>query len=152
MRSVKTTGGLTRGRGMTETQRLVWVMSMPICADVNNAMQSLTGTNYSTSEQHNSTGGQHKDASKAMKERDYGDTLKILEYLSLRSPFSTNKSLRNIATGVVAEESVNCDKAKEVGEKIIQSMRGKKVDEFSFKKKNQALTLASRTAVPFSDG
>ena len=24
MRSIKTTGGLTRGRGMTETQRLVW--------------------------------------------------------------------------------------------------------------------------------
>ena len=125
---------------------------MPTCADVNNAMQSLTGIDYSTSEQHNSTGGQHKDASKAMMERDYADTLKILDYLSLRSPFSTDKSLRNIATGGIAEESVNCDKAKEVGEKIIQIMRGKKVDEFSFQKKHQAITLASRTAVPLSDG
>ena len=26
MRSVKTTGGLTRGRGMSETQRLVWLI------------------------------------------------------------------------------------------------------------------------------
>ena len=34
MRSVKTTGGLTRGRGMSETQRLVWLMSMPACADI----------------------------------------------------------------------------------------------------------------------
>ena len=27
MRSIKSTGGLTRGRGMTETQRLVWMLS-----------------------------------------------------------------------------------------------------------------------------
>ena len=42
MRSLKTSGGLTRGRGMTETQRLVWVMSSPVCAEVNGAMQELT--------------------------------------------------------------------------------------------------------------
>lgn len=39
MRSLKTSGGLTRGRGMTETQRLVWVMSSPASAEVNNALQ-----------------------------------------------------------------------------------------------------------------
>ena len=39
MRSVKTSGGLTRGRGMTETQRLLWVMSMSACAEVNRALQ-----------------------------------------------------------------------------------------------------------------
>ena len=43
MRSMKTSGGVTRGRGMTETQLLVWLMSLQICADVNNAMQQLTG-------------------------------------------------------------------------------------------------------------
>ena len=42
MRSLKATGGLTRGRGMSETQGLVWVLSMPIIAEVNNAMQELT--------------------------------------------------------------------------------------------------------------
>ena len=30
MRSVKTHGGLTRGKGMTENQGLVWVLSMPV--------------------------------------------------------------------------------------------------------------------------
>ena len=38
MRSMKTSGGLTRGRGMTETQRLVWLMAHPVCAEVNYAM------------------------------------------------------------------------------------------------------------------
>ena len=58
MRSMKTSGGLTRGRGMTEQQRLVWVLSMPVCAEVNKAMQELIGVNYDTSEQ-------NKDMSKA---------------------------------------------------------------------------------------
>ena len=41
MRSMKTSGGLTRGRGMTEQQRLLWLLSMPACAEVNQAMQEL---------------------------------------------------------------------------------------------------------------
>ena len=43
MRSLKTTGGLTRGSRMTENQRNIWVMSRPSCAQVNNTMQNLTG-------------------------------------------------------------------------------------------------------------
>ena len=30
MRSMKTSGGLTRGRGMTEQQRVTWLLAMPI--------------------------------------------------------------------------------------------------------------------------
>ena len=35
MRSIKTHGGLTRVKGMTENQRLVWVLSMLVCASIN---------------------------------------------------------------------------------------------------------------------
>lgn len=52
MRSVKTSGGLTRGKGFSETQRLVWLMSIPACAEVNDAMQTLTGVRYSHVLQH----------------------------------------------------------------------------------------------------
>ena len=47
MRSVKTSGGLTQGKGLAETQRLVLLMSMPACAEGNDAMQTLTGVRYS---------------------------------------------------------------------------------------------------------
>lgn len=134
MRSVKTTGGLTRGRGMTEIQRLTWVMSMPACAAVNNAMQELTDKNFNTSEQHN-VEGRHKDTTKAMMERDYMDTLKLIEYLSSRNPFGGDLSLHSIATGMVCEENVNCDSAREVGTKIITSLIGQNAHEFSFEKK-----------------
>ena len=51
MRSLKTSGGLTRGREMTERQRVIWLLSMPACAEMNRAMLELTGVSYSTGEQ-----------------------------------------------------------------------------------------------------
>ena len=39
------------GRGLTEQQQLILLLSMPICAEVNRAMLDLTGISYSTSEQ-----------------------------------------------------------------------------------------------------
>lgn len=50
MRGLKTTGRLTRGRGMTELQRLVWLLSLLACSEVNLAMQELTSVSYLTSE------------------------------------------------------------------------------------------------------
>ena len=47
MRSIKTTGGLTRGRGMTDIQLLVWLLSMPACADVSHSMQEFTSDELS---------------------------------------------------------------------------------------------------------
>ena len=52
MRSIKTHGGLTRGKGMTENQRLVWVLSMHDCASTNETMQQYSGVSYETSDQH----------------------------------------------------------------------------------------------------
>lgn len=86
-----------------------------------------------------------------MKECNYSNITKIVDNLSQRSPFGTDPSLRNIASGV-AEEGVNCNKAKEVGDKILSLMVGKNVHEDSFQKKQQVLTLASKTAVQFNDG
>lgn len=52
MRSVKTADGLTRGRGIGESQRALWLLSMPSCAEVNQAMQEVSGVGFYTSEQH----------------------------------------------------------------------------------------------------
>ena len=41
MRSVKSVGGMTRGRGMTEAQRAQWLLSMPACAEINTASCSV---------------------------------------------------------------------------------------------------------------
>ena len=54
MRSMKTSGGLTRYRGITEQQHFKQLPAMPAFAKVNNVMQELTGVNYyNTGEQNN---------------------------------------------------------------------------------------------------
>ncbi len=144
MRSMKTTGGLTRGRGLSETQRLIWLLSMPACAQLNNAMQDLTGITYETSEQ-------HKDLSQARQVRDCDDTHKLVNFFQLRNPFSNIVTLRSITSGVNADGSVNVDNAHQVGAKIVKSLTGKNVIEHSFKKKDQAVTLASRSSIKIND-
>ena len=67
--------------------------------------------------------GQHKDVTKVMKEQDHSDTTKIVDCLPQRIPFGTDPSLCNIATGVEAEDGVNCDKAKEAGDKIVDGWK-----------------------------
>ena len=52
MRSIKSRSGLIRSPGFTETVRLMWLYSMHSCAQVHDAMTSLTDLAHRTSEQH----------------------------------------------------------------------------------------------------
>ncbi|CAC5380091.1 unnamed protein product [Mytilus coruscus] len=80
MRSIKTTGRLTRGRGMSESQRALWILSMPDCAEVNNAMMSFTGTKFYSSDQ-------HKEDGVSRQKRDTKDTMIFASFLQERNPF-----------------------------------------------------------------
>lgn len=140
MRSVKSQGGLTRGRGMNEIQRLVWLLSMPACAQVNLAMQTLTGIRYESSEQ-------HKELGKARQNRDMRDTYKLLATLKQWDPFAPDPALRGLVSGITANKGVNVDNAEQVGKTILETMTGENVLEYSFKRKSQAVTLGSQTAI-----
>ena len=144
MRSLKTSGGLTRGRGFTEVQRLVWLLSMPACADIDHCMQELTGVNSDSSEQ-------HKECSQSRIKRDTEDTYKVLNTLSNLNPFGPDPSLRGLVTGLTANESVNVDNAKLVGQRILDSMVGKTITDISFQRKKQAVTLVANTAITVDD-
>jgi hypothetical protein len=104
MRSVKSTGGLTRGQGMGEAQRTQWLLVMPVCAEYNNAMQYVTGAGYRSSDQ-------HVETTNARQGKDNKDILILIEFLKERSPFTADQSLRNIETGMVANDDANADRA-----------------------------------------
>ena len=140
LRRSMTTGGLTRGRGMNESQRTQWLLSMPVCAEMNSAMQELTDNHFMTS-------NQHKDMTKARTLRDEQDNTTLLGFLQESNPFDQDSSLRNIATGVTADKSVNADKAKKVECKILGSIKGKNVVEYTFKKKEQVVTMAHKVSL-----
>jgi len=52
---------------------------------------------------------------------------------------------------VHASSNVNVDTAKDVGCAILESMEGKLAADFSFKRKDQPITLDTHTAVKFDD-
>jgi len=140
MRSIKTVGGLTRGRGMNENQRLVHLLSTRSCAQINMAMQNLTAVLSSSSDQ-------HKEMSEPRQDKDKNDIHKLLAFLEPRNPFDTDPSLRSIVTGVEANGSANVDQAQQVGDKILCEMVDKPVAQYTFRKKSQVNTLGSKSAV-----
>ena len=132
-------GALTRGRGMTETQHHLWVLSMPACAGMNESLPKLTGVSFETSDQ-------HKDMSESRQARDVNDAIALISYLRDSDPFALNTcSLFNIATGMTAQEGGNAELARHIGESILISMIGQSFDDFVFCKAAQAVPLGAKT-------
>ena len=52
MRAMKTSRGLTRGRGMTESVVSRWVLGMPGCTEITQHFEAFCGVTFTTSEQH----------------------------------------------------------------------------------------------------
>ena len=77
------------------------------------------------------------------------DTKTLLNALAEQNPFTAQKGLRNIMNGVHANDTVNVDDAKDIGQGILASMTGTFVTEFAFKRSNQAVTLATKSSVKF---
>ncbi len=143
MRTLKSNGGLTRGSGMSDEQRIVWTMSLPVSSLYNLAMQDFTDTMYASSEQ-------HKDIAQSRVKRDASDLEKLSSKLRPCSPFAPDPSLRNIFTGVVATKDVNVTRFQELGTRVVQELNGKAAFTCSFKRSLKAKTLAFRSAVKVS--
>ena len=116
------------------------VHSSMCMANIKLAMQQLTGVNYLTSKQ-------HKDVTKARQNRDAEDTSKLLEALKDWEPFAPDPSLQSIYSGVLANSKVNVDNAKQVGESILNDMKGRSVGDYKFRHKDQAITLTSGSSI-----
>lgn len=113
---------------------------MPVCANINDAMQKFIGISYETNHQ-------HKEVFKARQITDIKDTLALIRYLKERDPFTQNAFLFNIANGVTALENVDVDSAQDIGNNILKSMVGKSVEDYTFRKVDEAVTLASRSTI-----
>lgn len=142
MASVKSVGGLTRGRGFQDSTSLIWLLSMPVCAEVHEALQEVTGLAITGS------GEMHKDLAPARIKRDAKDLQAILDHINESKPFSkNNKELRSLSSGFIADGSLNVDSADTVGTTILASMEGMSVSKHKFSRKAQVSTLASSVYV-----
>ena len=85
MKSLKSRGGLTRGRGLTESVRALWVNAMHMCATVHSAMTSITGND-------NCTSHQHKELGVSRIKRGIEDLEKVSDWFDTHNPFDVNRS------------------------------------------------------------
>ena len=139
MRSLKTSGGLTRGRGISPSTIAKWVHSMPAASRVIGAMESFGGVACVTSEQ-------HVDLREFNQKRDHADTATFLTWLNLQHPFQRALPLlASLASGVVASAAVNCDDALSVGEESLKAMEGKRFSDIHLQRRNNVRSLTSVT-------
>ena len=117
MKRSNTSGGITSGRGITESVRQLWIGSMHRTASVHDVMSNLTKDYRKASEQ-------HIDLSTSRVNRDDNDYKEVLSWFSEHDPFNQDQSLKSLSTGLVANESnkINCDTAELVGYNIQQSL------------------------------
>ena len=140
MRSVKSRGGLTRGRGMNESVRHMWVLTLNYSASIHDAMTNLTGIVTKSSEQ-------HIDLRASRRKQDNEHGLKFTAWLQERNPFSfQDENLHSLSTGVISmtsKDSVNCEEAEELGLKIQTELDNISLSSATIKRKNQIKPLSS---------
>ena len=96
MRSVKSRGGLKRGRGMTESVRHMWLLSLNYSAAIHDATTELLGVKTRTSEQ-------HVDMGASRCKRDSEDRLKFTDWLEEWNPLTyKDEHLHSLSTGIVS--------------------------------------------------
>ena len=138
MRSVKSREDLSRGRGMYENARTIWIHSMHRLAGVHGAMSALTGQIHQTSDQ-------HVKEREARIERDQRDIRTLQNWFEDRSPFTDTKELVSVANGITAskESGINCDNAEEIGAKIQQSLDDVNYQMSKIKRSEKVKTMSS---------
>ena len=138
MRSLKTSGGLTRGRGFDKNVRNLWTMSISYTAAVHEAMINLSGVQIGSIDQNIELGNKRI-------ERDNNDCLKFYHWFDLRNPFKVNdKNLHSMSSGLVSKHGsdvVNCEEAESIGAHIQASLDGVKFTETKIKRKDQFKSL-----------
>ena len=79
--------------------------------------------------------------------RDIQDVEKIMKRMHNMSPFTGIQPLMNIVNGTVAHEASNVDDFYAIGESVIRGMRGKRVFEYQFKRKDAAKTMSVKIKI-----
>ena len=96
MRQMKVSGGLTHGRGMTDTATTQWVASMPACSGLIKEFGEFCDVAFMTGEQH----VELRDSRIC---RDRNDVEKIAVYIKTHNPFPSCPELFSIADGVTGD-------------------------------------------------
>jgi hypothetical protein len=142
MRAMKTTGGLTRGRGITDSTLAQWVCAVPLCIPMCEAVEELSGIHAETSDQH-CLHKDHAELGQSRQSQDESDRKKLVGWLRAHNPFEYKDKLVSIFTGVEADSSINCDNAVTIGSELHKQMMGQNFADLKLQQKKRVQPLSA---------
>lgn len=134
MRTMKSIGGLTHGRGISNSVLTMWMLGMVYLHNVCDEIEKFCGISIETTEQ-------HVDIRSARIVRDNEDLKKLINWFSQHSPFPKVDELMSISTGVIGDKTINCHKSQEIGMLGISKIIGNDFDSVKFKRKDKVIPL-----------
>lgn len=135
MRSMKSTGGLTRGRGVSDSVLSKWILGTTATHDICTSLEQFSGVQFFSTEQ-------HVDFREARQKRDLADVAKLTLWLENHPPFPVVEDIMSLETGVIGEGNINCYNAISVGKRAMAEVVGKCFSDVKLSRKNKALPLA----------
>lgn len=136
MRPMKSVGGLTHGRGITESTLSKWVFGTPHFLKIQEAIEEFLGTAITFTEQ-------HVEIRESRRNRDHNDLEKFTNWLRDHNPFTKlSGELVSLSCGYVSDDSVNCDQAYEIGIAAMRKMEGKSFGDLRLHRRDMVKTQA----------
>lgn len=137
MRLLKTSGGLARGRGITDGTVTKWAFVALKCVPICNALENFCGV-------HSSTSDKHTDLRPSRTARDSQDCHTFINWLSTHSLFSYKgyEPLVCISTGEIANTAAIAGKSYTVGKAGAEAMTGYSYAYQKMKRKDRVLSIS----------
>lgn len=136
MKTMKSFGGLTRGRGITESVLTRWTLGMVYLQNICTDVESYCDVTTATSEQ-------HIDMRPSRLTRDEEDAQKLRNWFSHHPPFPKTDFIMSLSSGLVGSEAVNCHNALHIGKEIMLKLIGDNFEQVKFTRRNTVKTLSS---------
>ena len=139
MRMFKTSGGMTRGRGITDSTLAKWVYCLPTTIPICSSLEKYCGI-------HTSTSDQHRDLSTGNIMRDHEDYNTFISWIQSHSPLSYDQEdcagkVVCIANGVIAPKSVNCDDSQAIGLASADSVTNNNFADVKYRLNDRVTTI-----------
>ena len=130
--------GITHGRGTDELQRLIWLFSREAFAHLKNELEHL----YKPVDKMII-----KELTQSRIREDTEDILKMFEYIEENNPFNVkSEHFVDISTGI-SYPNANAHKAIDIGNTILQKMKGCEVSQYKFRRADQIKQMGEKVSI-----
>lgn len=138
MRLLSVDGGIFK-RGATDSVALKWIKGVIFTKDIIEGLEEFCGVKL----EKNFESSQHIDASDTRITKDRSDLNKLVAVFQEQNPFPDFEGLISLSSGMIANDTVNCFNAFEIGKKILETTYGQNMKDIKLSRKDMVVTLYS---------